>query len=102
MQYYRWYLALTAAALVVGAVEPAKAVPTEEINKKFAECRAKLGKLYMGVELTKKDQLKCIKSKSAAGARDLLQSGEASCKEVGRSLMGAFDNKGEISWICTK
>ena len=102
MRYYRWYLALAAAALVAGAVEPAKAVPTEEITKKFAECRVKLGKLYMGVELTKKDQLKCIKSKSAAGARDLLQSGDASCKENGRTLLGVFDNKGTISWICSK
>lgn len=102
MRYDRWFLVLTATLLLAGAVAPAKAVTTEEINKKFVECRAKLGKLYLGVELTKKDQLKCVKSKSAAAARELLQSGEARCKKDGRSLSGALDNKGELSWICSK
>lgn len=102
LRYYRWLFIVTAAVLIAGAAHPAEAATTEEINKKFAECRAKLGKLYLGVELTKKDQLKCIKSKNAAGARELLQSGEKSCQEEGRSLLGAFDNKGQLSWICTK
>lgn len=102
MRYDRWFLVLTAALLLAGAVVPAEAVTSEETTKKFAECRAKLGKLYLGVELTKKDQLKCMKSKNAAGARDVLKSGEASCKESGRPLLGAFDDKGELSWICGK
>ncbi len=102
MRYDRWFLVLTAALLLAGAVVSADAATTQQINKKFVECRAKLGKLYLGVELTKKDQLKCIKSNSAAGAREVLQSGEASCREHGRALSGAFDNKGELSWICSK
>lgn len=102
MRYHRWFFVLTAALVLADASALAKTRTTDEINKKFVECRAKLGTLYLGVELTKKDQLKCIKSKSAASARDLLQSGEASCKKYGRSLSGAFDNKGKISWICSE
>jgi hypothetical protein len=102
LRHNRWLQVLTVALLLAGAAAPADAATTEEITKKFGECRAKLGKLYLGVELTKKDQLKCMKSKNAAGARDVLKSGEASCRESGRPLLGAFDNKGNLSWICGK
>jgi len=102
LPYDRWFLVLIATLLLAGAAAPANAATSEEVTRKFAECRAKLGKFYLGVELTKKDQLKCIKSKNAAGARDVLKSGEASCKKNGRPLLGAFDDKGKLSWICGK
>lgn len=102
MRHDRWFLVLAAVFLLAGAAAPVDAATTEEIDKKFVECRAKLGKFYLGVELTKKDQLKCMKSKNAAGAREVMKSGEASCKKDGRPLLGAFDNKGDLSWICGK
>lgn len=95
-------LLLALASTDVATAQAGNDALRQKIDKKFGECKTKLGDYFLGVALTKKNKLECIKSKSATQAIELLKSGDAECNKTGHRIKGVFDNKGKITWHCAR